>query len=76
MRRKRATADELIFMIFERIRANDPKAAPHPSFAVVPHPAYGWEIVIKPLTRRKYPAFVRHAERIQADLRKKFLMKE
>ena len=76
MKRKRISADELTFLVIERLRENDAVATSHPVIAVVPHTSLSWAVVVAGRGHRNEPESVKRIERIQADLRKLYLLAE
>jgi hypothetical protein len=76
MSKKRISADDLTFLIVERLRQNDPIATPHMAIAVVPHRTLGWSVAISRRATKKRAGFVEQINRIQAELRKHYSLED
>jgi hypothetical protein len=76
MRKKRISAEDLAFLIVERLRENDPVATHHTAIAIVPHRTLGWAVVIPRRATRKYADDAQQIDRIQTDLRKLYYVAE
>ncbi|RYX87976.1 MAG: hypothetical protein EON84_18380 [Bradyrhizobiaceae bacterium] len=72
MKKKTVTADEIVYLITERLRENGRIATHHSPFAVVPDKRHNWTIITPARSRRKEPDFIERLERIQEYLRAQY----
>lgn len=72
MKKKTVTADEIVYLIIERLRESDSIATHYSPFAVVPDKKRNWAIIMPARSRRKEPQFVDRLEQIQNYLRARY----